>query len=129
MPAWPASLPQPLRAGYQLQPMDTAARTDMDAGKKRIRNRYTRTPTTVPVNWVFNDLQMAIFEAWYAQQIANGAGSFSINLKNGYGRQSVTAKFSGPYTAAMDGTVWKVSASLDVDAFTQLSSGALAPYL
>jgi hypothetical protein len=129
MPAWPASLPKPLLSGYQLQPLDTAIRTDMDAGKKRTRNRYTRTPTAVPCAWVFSDLQMAIFEAWYAQQIANGAAAFTLTLKNGYAAQTVTAKFSGPYTAAPDGRRWHVSATLDVDAFTQMSSAALAPYL
>jgi hypothetical protein len=131
MPAWPSTLPSPQHNGYSLEPIDAVARTDMEVGKMRMRSRVTRQPLHLTVAWYFTNLQLSVFEAWWEQQINRGAAAFTITLRNGYGAQTVTARFLGPYKApsAGRGLGWDVSATLEVETMTQLSSAALAPYL
>lgn len=128
---WPSTLPAPLLSGYQFAPDATTIKTDMDSGPARVRRRYTSGNTPVQATWVFTTLQLAIFEAWFVQQAFSGAAWFSIPLRNGLGRQTVTARIpSGTYTAAMaEGGNWKLSAALEVRDRPLLTPAQLVPYL
>ena len=129
--AWPASLPAPSLGGYQFSPDATTIRTDMDSGPPRVRRRYASANTSVQANWTFDELQMAIFEAWFVQQAQSGAAWFSVSIRNGMGRQTMTARIpSGTYSAEFSGRgIWRVSAQLEVRDRPLLTPAQLAPYL
>lgn len=129
--AWPSTLPSPSLSGYQFTPDATTIKTDMDSGPPRVRRRYTSANTPVQATWVLTELQLAVFEAWFVQQAQSGAAWFLVPLRNGLGRQVVTARIpSGAYTAAIaEGGNWRLSAQLEVRDRPLLTPSQLAPYL
>lgn len=129
--AWPSSLPVPALSGYQFSADATTIKTDMDSGPPRVRRRYTSANTAVTASWLLNDLQLAIFEAWFVQQVQSGAAWFSVPLRNGLGRQTMTARIpSGTYTAVVaDKGRWRLSAQLEVRDRPLMTPAQLAPYL
>lgn len=129
--SWPSSLPAASLSGYQFGPDSTTIKTDMDSGPPRVRRRYTSANTAIQASWTFDQLQMAIFEAWWVQQAQSGAAWFLIDLRNGLGRQSMEARVpSGTYTAEFAGKgMWRVTAQLEVRNRPLMSPSQLAPYL
>lgn len=110
-----ATLPTPTRAGYGITPVDRVARARFDAGNLRPRRLSADAPCRVSVRWRFTASQFATFEDWFAQDIANGADEFVIDLANGLGLSAVTARFERAYDAApSSGLRWDVSATLRV---------------
>lgn len=74
MRRWPDTLPTPSTPGFSLSPIDTAIRTDMEAGAKRVRRTSVARQDTVDVSWVFTDAEMAAFRAWYEDAAWSLAG-------------------------------------------------------
>jgi len=125
MPTYPTQLPAPLVSGYALQPQDVGIRTAMDSGIARTRKRFSARPvTTVPVNWIMSQNQLALFDAW---MLAYANDWFSIKLAGGLGLQAVLARLVGTWTSMPAGSSaqWSVSATLEVRAFDALSTEQL----
>ena len=125
MPIYPTQLPAPLVSGYALQPQDVGIRTAMDSGIARTRKRFSARPvTTVPVNWIMSQHQLALFDAW---MLAYASDWFSIHLAGGLGLQTVLARLVGTWTSVPAGSsaLWSVSATLEVRAFDALSAEQL----
>ena len=74
MRRWPDTLPTPSIPGFGLSPIDTAIRTDMEAGAKRVRRISVARQDSVDLSWVFNDAEMAAFRAWYEDAAWSLAG-------------------------------------------------------
>ena len=129
MANWPSTLPAPLLAGFGHQPNDPVVRTQMDQGRMRMRRRFSTAPNHVSVSWMFTDLQMDIFRAWWVYQIASGAGSFTVNIQFGSQKQSVTARFLNAYKDTRQEKHWRVEATLELEGETIMTSNQLQPYL
>lgn len=129
MPTYPTQLPAPLVSGYALQPQDVGIRTAMDSGIARTRKRFSARPiTTVTVNWLMSQNQLAIFDAW---MLAYASDWFSINLAGSLGIQTVQARLVGAWTSvpASGRAMWSVSATLEVRAFDALIAEQLEAVL
>jgi len=121
MATFPTTLPAPLLNGFQANPQDQVARTQMEVGTARARLRSTAKIDRVSVQWLFTDAQMATFRAWFYQDSASGGAAtgtswFAISLPVGQtGLTSVTARFLQPYQASGGaGLLWTVHGELEV---------------
>lgn len=79
MPTWPASLPQqPDAPGYKESPQSQVIRTDMDAGPKKSRRRFTAGSRSIPVTYsLLTRARVQVFEDFFDDDIAAGALAFN----------------------------------------------------
>lgn len=116
---YPATLPAPNQTKYSLQPVDPVIRTQMDSGSPRNRRRFTTYPTRIPVEWLFTEAQMAVFESWFDNTVNSGESWFNVNLINGLSVSAYEARFFTaqhyPWKADMQpGNSYVVSGILEV---------------
>lgn len=118
MATWPATLPSPEKAGYQIAPASQVVRTEMETGAPRVRRRTAARNDVIAVRWKFTDAQLAAFRTWFdsSTDAAGGAAWFTIDLAIGdTGIESHEARFSGDWTAdLLPGLNWSVSAKLEI---------------
>jgi hypothetical protein len=136
MPAWPSTLPGFCVENYALDPAAATARTDMESGPARQRQRFTQTPTGVPVMAEFTLDELATFQAWFFYTLHQGADWFDCRLLAGIGVVTTSARFKidnngKPYAAKPQGNgqVWQVRAELEVNALPMLTPAQLATRL
>lgn len=112
---FPVSLPSPTRAGYGIAPVPRVRRTAFELGNLRARRQSAAAPWRVDVRWRFTTAQQAVFDAWFTNDIAHGADEFYIDLANGLGMGTVTARFAAAPAITLRGPqTWDVSATLRV---------------
>lgn len=111
---WPATLPRPRLAGYQIAPGDQTVRTDMEVGAARVRRRSTARDDRITLEWLFTDAQLAEFRAWFDTEAAGGAAWFT-GLAVFLGDASATeTRFAQSWTAeAVGGGRWRVAAQIE----------------
>lgn len=119
MPSFPSSLPKPLAPGYELSPVDSCVRTDMEVGAARVRSRTKARNDQVSVKWGFTDAQMGVFRAWFddaATGVARGSSWFTVTLDIGNASvASVEARFVGVFKATKPAALhWDVTAKLEI---------------
>ena len=119
MATWLDDLPSP-RINYSEDLSSPITTNRMETGKSRQRQRFTGRRQRVSVEWIFNPVQMGMFEAFVAYDISEGADEFTINLPlSGFiALFGVSAKLEqGLYSKeAIAGTLkWQVKANLIVD--------------
>lgn len=83
MATWPATLPNPLLSGHELETTDSTARTDMEGGPARVRRRSTAAPDHITLRFQFDEAQMAIFRDFWENDFLNGAAWCDVPLKDG----------------------------------------------
>ena len=114
----PTSLPRPLQAGYQIQPQDQVARTDMDAGNQRARRRTTARRDVLPLSWVLTHTQASALRTWFDDpaQADGGAAWVDMALDMGTGTATlVQAQFTKPPQFQKSGPrLWVVTAEVVV---------------
>ncbi|MCY1440779.1 hypothetical protein D9M71_570640 [compost metagenome] len=114
MPKYPDSLPRPLKADRAFEMIDPLVATPFDSGQTRWDRRFTDVPTETPVSFIFNDAQCQAFQAWYRDQLADGALWFDMPLRSPIGRRDEQCHFvrgySGPRRLGFDR--WRVEAML-----------------
>ncbi len=109
-------LPMPLQEGYGFTPVSPLMRTEMQSGRAKQRRRY-KTPTEVPVAWVFKtDAQAQLFESWYADAIADGALWFEMTLQTPQGVLPYKCRFIEIYDGPLlvGGRYWRFTATLEL---------------
>lgn len=118
MPAWPATLPKPLAAGYSLTPQDNVIRTDMDKGAPRSRRTSFAEQDLVNMAVLLTDAQYTIFRDWFkdVDEANGGASWFDIALGVGEGGLTTKeAKFTRPFTSNHAGNLrWNITMELMV---------------
>lgn len=77
MPSWPASLPQRLMLPVTVTPRSAVVRTEMDVGPPKQRLRSTLVWKDVVGHMVLTGAQKAAFDAWWQNDIAQGALAFT----------------------------------------------------
>jgi hypothetical protein len=92
---YPASLPPPDVATYEIDDKPPVRRTDMDDGHARQRVTGTATPTEIPVQWTFKQWEWMLFEAWWRHKV-NYVSYFNITLLGGIGMVAHEARFKAP---------------------------------
>jgi len=77
---WPELLPSGLlEEGFSKQPQDNVIRTSMDAGPKKARRRYTARTVKYSGKQVFDTAELAVFEQFYHNVIADGVLRFNFS--------------------------------------------------
>lgn len=72
---WPDTLPGVIVPGYRLRPVDSAIRTEMDAGLTRNRRISAARSDVVTAAWKFTDTEMELFRAWHGDESWSLAGA------------------------------------------------------
>lgn len=115
MPTWPVSLPEVRPGGYQETPQNQVLRSEMETGPAKTRRRFTAGTRTIPVQYQLTDAELAVFEAFFDDEIAAGALSFSWpHPRTG---QTVTAKILPPgyqIDPVGGGLWWLLSLTIEV---------------
>lgn len=114
------------------------ARTAMDSGRIRQRQRFTTDIRHFDVQWWFTDQKYAIFQAVVKLRLNMGNDYFTIDLPLGdqvgvmggtpTPLTSVSARFVGGANgikAAWQPSLWQVSAQLEVETVPGLTAGNL----
>lgn len=76
-PIWPAVLPQcPLIEGYNRTPVESRLISTVDAGARKIRNRYLAVPENTTEVYMLDRDQLIAFRAFFKDDIKRGAERF-----------------------------------------------------
>lgn len=81
--------------GYQDQSNDRVL-TQMESGVKRRRQRTKNIPTDFGVMFLFDEVQMGIFDYFNQNILESRTLEFEITLKTGQGNLTHTVKYSQP---------------------------------
>lgn len=115
MAAYPSTLPKPLIDGYGGSQDVAFIRTEMEAGSKRQRQRFSAANDQLNVNWLFTFEQMSTFRNFYNSSVNRGSDWFTIELDVGEGFNTFDARFTQAYQySRVQGNLWNVSANLEV---------------
>ena len=109
-------LPCALKENFGLQPISPIKRTTMTTGRSRQRRAYTSVPTETPVAWIFTDGQAQLFEAWFRDDIKDGALWFNMPLMTPLGSDDYVCRFVDIYEgpAPEGGMYWRYTARLEL---------------
>ncbi len=75
-PRWPASLPLPLRDGFNLAFGDGRSMTQPDAGTPRIRRRFSKAAKMIAMTVILTRGQLAVFETFFDETLKSGSLAF-----------------------------------------------------
>jgi len=90
---WPAALPLPSIAGYQIKPVSNADRTEVETGPARQRRRSISTRDMITVQFGLTLWEQAVFEGFHRNVVFEGVRWFNITLLGGTGLLSYEARF------------------------------------
>ena len=110
--SWPDLLPDSfLVEGLSIQPQSNVIRTQMDAGPKKARRRYTARTIIFSGKQRFDDAELAVFEQFYHTVLADGLLRFYFN--DPVSNQLAEFRFTEIYTAVEIGGLWEVTLPLE----------------
>ena len=111
---YPASLPPARKGDRSYQMVDPLVSSASENGQTRWDRRFTDTPYSTPVHWIFTNAECALFRTWYKNVIRSGADWFEMPLAADDGREirecHFVQAFAGPERFGYDR--WKVTANL-----------------
>jgi hypothetical protein len=115
MASFPSTLPKPLIEGYGGSQDTAFIRTEMEAGSKRQRQRFSAADDQLSMSWIFTFAEMTTFRAFFNTTINRGSDWFIMTLDVGDGMTTVDARFTSPYQySRVQGDNWNVSANIEV---------------
>lgn len=114
---YPAGLPFPEREGYSINHVQPFVRTELSDGRAAQWRRFSNVPSIVDVSWIFHgDTIVAAFEAWFRDQLFDGAAWFNCPLRTPVGTKMYVCRFTqmyqGPFLVGK--CAWSVSAQLEI---------------
>lgn len=113
---YPAGLPRGRHSGRSYQLVSPLLRSDLVSGRAIQRRRFTSVPQGANINWLFNNVQGQAFEAWWRDQLKDGAQWFECPLDTPMGYSLYTCRFTdvykGPSRAGPN--LWAYSAELEL---------------
>lgn len=109
-------LPCPLKDSFGLKPVSPLRRTDLTSGRARQRRKYTSTPTVTDIQWIFDDKQSQVFEAWFRDALKDGAIWFNMPLLTPIGNKNYLCRFTDIYEGPTPegGIYWRYSAIIEL---------------
>lgn len=112
--AWPIGLPQRMNAdGFTETLPDLALRTEMDAGPRKVRRRFTTGPTMIEGTVTLRAGQPELLETFFRDTTAGGALPFDWT----HPRTGALAvfRFAGPPSfVPLVGPLWRATLKLEV---------------
>lgn len=78
MATWPSDLPGPLARGWSASRQDNKAVVQPEIGPAIVRRRGTAAGYETPATWVFDAVELAVFEAFYLDDLADGSLVFAM---------------------------------------------------
>lgn len=109
---WPFLLPGGLlAAGFSKQPQNNVIRTNMDAGPKKARRRYTAKLVNYSGKQVFDLAELSVFEQFYHYSLADGALRF--NFDDPVTGETAEFRFTSDYSVNEIDGLYEVSFSLE----------------
>ena len=109
-------LPCPLKDGFGLKPVSPLRRTNLTSGRARQRRVFTSTPSATDIQWLFDDKQAQVFEAWFRDVIKDGALWFNMPLLTPIGKKNYLCRFTDIYEGPTPegGLYWRFSANIEL---------------
>lgn len=113
---YPKGLPRGRHSGRSYQLVSPLLRSDLVSGRAIQRRRFTSVPQGSRINWLFNDLQGQAFEAWWRDQLKDGAQWFECPLDTPMGYMDYTCRFTDVYSGPdrVGPNLWQYSAELEL---------------
>ena len=113
-PTWPNTLPQcPLIDGYSRTPVESRLISTVDAGARKIRNRYLAVPENTTEVYMMTKAQLATFRTFFKDDIKRGAERFI--KKDHTDDVDKEYRFTSPYQEAPAGPfLTKVTCNLEI---------------
>jgi hypothetical protein len=109
---WPELLPSGLLAeGFNKKPQSNVIRTTMDAGPKKARRRYTARTVKYSGKQVFSILELAVFEQFYHNVLADGVLRF--NFSDPVTLETAEFRFTDDYTVSAVEGLFEVTMQLE----------------
>jgi hypothetical protein len=110
--SWPAELPATLLLeGLQAKQERNVIRTQMDAGPRKTRRRYTANVKTFTGKLLLTPSQRTLLEHFYHTALADGALRF--NFTDPHTLQAREFRFAEDYTETAADGLFEISASLE----------------
>lgn len=74
---WPSGIPQcPTLDTYSETPVDNRLISNVDAGPRKIRRRFTAAPIAVSERYIMTKAEYLAFKSWYENDIQSGSLRF-----------------------------------------------------
>lgn len=111
---FPSVLPEALVEDFSIEPNRAFIVTQMDAGNRRLRRRYTDVPEKYRLIWNFSQTEFSAFQAWYQYDLRSGELFALTPIRIGDDLVSTTIRFLSNYSAALvSSDRWNVSANVE----------------
>lgn len=106
----------PIQAGYSQTPGSESASVALEGGRAWRRKTKANSSSLVTATWIFNQLQLDVFWAFFRVETARGVLPFTMDLiLEDSSLQDVTCWFVGePGTPTLQGLNYTVTAQLEV---------------
>ena len=118
IPSWPAGVPYtPRRDSWRIsKPFNAPDVTEFEAGNTRDRARGTVQYRTVEQTIRMSQAEFDTFDDFVLNDLVKGTLRFSMNVWNGFQKETKTVKLAGPekFTVAPRGRALMVSMKLEV---------------
>ena len=113
---YPEGLPRGRHSGRSYQLVSPLLRSDLVSGRAMQRRRFTSVPQGAKINWLFSDAQGQAFEAWWRDQLKDGAQWFECPLDTPVGYSLYTCRFTDVYSGPdrVGPNLWAYSAELEL---------------
>lgn len=114
---YPASLPWPVREGYERRTVQPFLRTEMVSGRARQRRRFTSVPAEYDVMFIFTtSMEAMAFESWFQDTLNDGVEWFNAKMKTPLGEGDYVCRFSSMYTGPdlVGLCSWRATATLEM---------------
>lgn len=113
---YPSGLPRGRHSGRTYQLVSPLLRSNLVSGRAMQRRRFTGVPQGANINWIFNDAQGQAFEAWWRDQLVDGARWFECPLDTPLGYLEFTCRFTDVYSGPdrVGPNLWAYSAELEL---------------
>lgn len=113
---YPKGLPRGRHSGRSYQLVSPLLRSNLVSGRAMQRRRFTSVPQGANINWLFSDVQGQAFEAWWRDQLTDGAQWFECPLDTPLGYAEYTCRFTDVYSGPdrVGPNLWAYSAELEL---------------
>lgn len=113
---YPSGLPKGRHSGRTYQLISPLLRSNLVSGRAMQRRRFTSVPQAANINWLFSDVQGQAFEAWWRDQLTDGAQWFECPLDTPMGYMDYTCRFTDVYSGPdrVGPNLWAYSAELEL---------------
>lgn len=111
---WPKELPQFVdQDGFSTRLQDPVIRTEMDAGPKKTRLRYTFVPEQFDISLTLTKKQFLLFKDTFFK-VDLGYGVSEFNWKHPVNQASAVCRFTNMYQASAQGLDFLVTIGMEI---------------